>query len=323
MGALGTLPPGAIYAILGALAFLENVFPPVPGDVVVALGAFLTVEGTIDPVALYLLCLVANVGGAVTAYYLARRVGGTLFETRLGRRLLSPEAIASIERGYIRHGILSVFLGRLVPGVRAVVAPFAGLVRIPPVRALVPIALAAALWYAAVLFIGRTIGQSWEDIAGALARLNDGLLILAVLALVLVGASWLRARAVRRARLWEALRAAVGHEPVEPGAVDPALQAVAAFVLELAEADEHLAEGPKAALGARLRRRFTSLPGTLVADRAAVEAAILRATATYSAGQRALLVDRMRSVAEADGVVSPEEAAMLARAASLLGVSHS
>ncbi len=322
MGALATLPPGAAYAILGALALLENVFPPVPGDVVVALGAFLSIQGAIDPVTLFLVCWSANVGGAAAVYLLARKVGGTLFESRLGRRILSPEAIASIERGYIRYGLAGVFFGRLLPGVRAVVAPFAGLVRLSPARALLPIAAASALWFSGIIVIGRTIGRSWDRIVAVLNGLNTGLAIAGAVVAVALLLGWLRARAARRARLWEALRAAIGHAPSEPGAVDPALQAVAAFVLELAEADEHLADAPRAALIARLRKRFTQLPSTAVADRAAVEAAILRATATYSDDQRAVLVDRMRGVAEADGVVSPEEAAMLARAASLLGVEH-
>jgi len=311
-----------VYAILGGLALLENFLPPVPSDVTLALGAFLTVHGTIEPGPLLLVCWLANVGGAAAVYAIARRLGGTLFESKLGRRVLSPEAIASIERGYIRYGLIGVSLGRLVPGVRAVVAPFAGLVRLSPARALIPIALASGLWMGLVFWIGRTIGRSWEDIERALRHLNTGMAIVAGLAVVAVVVGWLRARAVRRARLWEALRAAIDHEPAQPGAVDPALQAVAAFVLELAEADQQLAQPERAALVRRIRARFRHLPGRLSADRAALEAAVLRAASSYQPLQRARLVERMREVAAADGAVTPEEAAMIARAAALLGVEQ-
>jgi len=314
------MPPLAVYAVLAALAFLENVFPPVPGDVVLALGAFLTVHGALDPVTLFLLCWVANLLGAVGVYFLARRVGGALFETRTGRRLLSPESIASLERGYIRYGLPGVFLGRLLPGVRAVVAPFAGLMGLSPLRALVPIGLASALWFALLIFVGRYIGNSWEGIQAAIDNLNAGLAVVGALALAAIALAWWRSRAARRARLWEALRNALEHEPVPPGTVDPALQAVAAFVLELAEADDHLVTAEREALTARLRSRFNHLPGQVSADRAAVESAILRATSAYDAEERQHLVDRMRRVAEADGHVSPAEAAMIRRAAALLGV---
>jgi membrane protein DedA with SNARE-associated domain/uncharacterized tellurite resistance protein B-like protein len=316
------MPPVAVYAILGALSLLENVFPPVPGDAVVALGAFLSVGGMLDPVTLFFVCWTSNFAGAVGVYLLARRAGGALFESRMGRRLLSPESIASLERGYIRYGLPGVFLGRLLPGVRAVVAPFAGLIRLPPLRALVPIGLASAVWFTMLVVVGRYIGRSWEGIQQVLRGLNTGLAVVGGLVLIVAVIGWLRARAARTARLWEALREALDHEPAAEGAVDPALQAVAAFVLELAEADEHLAATERDALITRLRTRFTQLPGRRAADRAALEAAILRATSAYHTSERQRLVDRMRRVAEADGAVTAAEAAMIARAAGLLGLEE-
>lgn len=315
------MPPVAVYAVLAALALVENFFPPVPGDAVVALGAFLTINGTLEPITLFVVCWSANFLGAAGVYFLARHVGGALFASRTGRRLLSPEAIASLERGYIRYGLPGVFLGRMLPGVRAVVAPFAGLVRLPPLRALVPIGLASAIWFAMLVVLGRYIGKSWEGIQAALRNLNTGLAIFGVVVVGTVAALWWRARAERRARLWDALRVALDHGPIPAGSVDPALQAVAAFVLEMAEADEHLATTEREALTARLRARFNHLPGQVSADRAAVEAVILRATSAYQESERRRLVDRMRRVAEADGIVTPAEAAMIARAASLLGVT--
>lgn len=314
------MPPLAVYAVLAALSFLENVFPPVPGDVVVALGAFLTVNGQLDPVTLFLVCWSSNFVGAAGVYFLARRVGGALFDTRTGRRLLSPESIASLERGYIKYGLIGVFLGRMLPGVRAVVAPFAGLVRLPPVRALLPIGLASALWFAGLVVVGRYIGKSWEGIQLALRHLNAGLAVVGVLVVGGIAVIWWRSRAHRRARLWDALRVALDHAPTEAGAVDPALQAVAAFVLEMAATDEHLATTEREALSARLRARFNHLPGQVSADRAAVEAVILRATSAYRAVERERLVERMRDVAAADGIITPAEAAMITRAATLLGV---
>jgi len=314
------MPVVAVYATLGAMALIENVFPPVPGDAAVALGAFLSVNGRLDPVTLFVVCWSANFLGAVGVYLLARRAGGSLFESRAGRRLLSPESIASLERAYIRYGLPGVFLGRLLPGVRAVVAPFAGLIRLPPVRALVPIGLASAIWFAMLIVLGRYIGKSWEGIQQVLKSLNIGLAVVGGLALAALAVAWWRAHSARRARLWDALRVAVEHEPAAEGGVDPALQAVAAFVLELAEADEHLAATEREALTTRLRNRFTQLPGRRAADRAALEAAVLRATSAYHGSERERLVERMRRVAEQEGTVTAAEEAMIARAAALLGV---
>jgi uncharacterized tellurite resistance protein B-like protein len=171
-----------------------------------------------------------------------------------------------------------------------------------------------------MIVLGRYIGQSWEGIQRTLRDLNAGLAVVGLLVAAGLTVVWWRSRAARRARLWDALRVALDHEPAAPGVVDPALSAVAAFVLEMAEADEHLKVAERDALAARLRARFNHLPGQVSAGRAAVEAVILRATSAYQADERQRLVDRMRHVAAADGVVTAAEAAMIARAAALLGV---
>ena len=67
-----------------------------------------------------------------------------------------------IEREYIRFGIFGIFIGRVLPGIRAVVAPFAGLVNLSAPRALIPIALASAIWYGAVALVGAAI-LIWRD----------------------------------------------------------------------------------------------------------------------------------------------------------------
>jgi len=65
VGWLATLPPAAVYVVLAALAFVENLVPVVPADVAVALGAFLSQRGTTTPLLVFFVVWVSNVGGAV------------------------------------------------------------------------------------------------------------------------------------------------------------------------------------------------------------------------------------------------------------------
>ena len=311
-----------MYAALAVLAIVENIFPPVPADLAVALGAFLSHRGVIDAFTVFLVCWIANVSGAVGVYFMARRFGGSLFGTPIGRRILSPEAIARVERGYIRYGLPGIFLGRLLPGIRAVVAPFVGLLRLPPARAILPIAIASAIWYGVVTWIGRYLGGSWERIERIIGQLNATLAIVAA-ALVAGGVVWAwrarLARKARRRRLWEALQGAIEHAHT-PGTPEPALQAVATFVLELAHADEQLAPPAREALSARLRDRFRIRRRPAGLQRAELEEATLRAATTYGAEQRKALVERMRHVAGAAEAGGEAEEAMIRRAAELLGV---
>ena len=101
--------------MIGVLAAIENIFPPVPADSVVALGAFLAGRGTLNAWAVLGVTWVFNVGGAACVYALARRQGRAFFQTRTGRKLLSPRALARLEQAYDRRSRRTVPLPRATP----------------------------------------------------------------------------------------------------------------------------------------------------------------------------------------------------------------
>ena len=101
---LESLPPGPLYGLITALAAIESIFPPVPADTAVALGAFLAGRGVMNAWAVFLLTWVANVGSAAAVYGLGRRYGRDFFQGRLGRKLLPEPVLAHITAQYRRHG---------------------------------------------------------------------------------------------------------------------------------------------------------------------------------------------------------------------------
>ena len=175
------LPELAVYIVLMALSALENVFPPVPADVAVVLGAFLAQRGVTSAPVLGLVCWLANTTSAAAMYFYARRRGPRFFESGWRRRLMPPEAIAAIQTAYERHGVLGIFLSRFLPGVRAAVTPFAGVVGMSPLRALLPAASASAIWYAVLVGFGSFLGLNWET---ARAMLDDANRVLAAISVV-------------------------------------------------------------------------------------------------------------------------------------------
>ncbi len=192
---LVSLPTPATYAVLMAMSALENVFPPVPADVAVALGAFLSVRGEVTPVLLGAACWAANCASAFGMYAIGRIYGPDLFRKGWGRRLLPPEAMGHVEYAYHRHGTWGIFLTRFLPGVRAAVMPFAGVVALPPERALPPAFLASALWYAGLIVVGSALGLQWEAIRSLVVGANRALGVVGLIAAALF-ALWL-ARRVR------------------------------------------------------------------------------------------------------------------------------
>src|SRR2546425_9691287 len=91
-----SLPPGPLYALIAVLAALENVFPPLPADTAVALGAFLAGRGRLDGWLVFGLTWGANVGSAAAVYGLARRYGRAVFRGEIGRKLLPEPVLAHL-----------------------------------------------------------------------------------------------------------------------------------------------------------------------------------------------------------------------------------
>lgn len=162
-------------------------FPPAPSDTIVALGAFLAGRGVLDARAVFLVTWTGNVGSAALVYLFARRYGRAFFTGRLGRRLLSERTLAHIETAYARHGSYGIFFSRLFPVWRAVVPPFAGVAGVRAVRALGPVALASALWYAVLTALVATLGTNLDVVVHTLARVNTVLGIAALALLVIFG----------------------------------------------------------------------------------------------------------------------------------------
>ncbi len=172
------MPAWAGYAVLGALAALENVFPPVPADTAVGIGAFLTHYGTFTVGIVFAVVWSANVSSAAGMYAAARVIGRPFFQTRIGHKLLAPRRLQRIEDLYARYGTWGIFFSRFIPGVRAVVPPFAGIAGVGVGRALVPVAAASAIWYGALTFVVARLAGTIEEAVRIVAGLNTLLLVL-------------------------------------------------------------------------------------------------------------------------------------------------
>jgi membrane protein DedA with SNARE-associated domain len=195
---LAALPTLLIYAILALLSAVENVFPPVPADVAVALGAFLAQRGELSAPLLGVVCWTANTASAAWMYFVGRRHGDWLLRAGWARRFMPPEAMEALREAYARHGVAGVFLSRFLPGVRAAVTPFAGVMGMRPSHVLIPAALASAIWYALIVVVGSALGLHWAEVRSLVDDAGFALGIAGVVA-VLALAFWIRRRVRKRA----------------------------------------------------------------------------------------------------------------------------
>jgi membrane protein DedA with SNARE-associated domain len=186
LDALASLPLVPTYLVLMLLAALENVFPPVPADTAVALGAFLARRGEVSVVPLAALCWLSNVASAAGTYAFARRHAQGFFREGWGRRLVGPRTLGALEEAYRRWGVAGIFASRFLPGLRAAVTPFAGIAGLGAVRALAPAALASAIWYAFLAWAGFALAENWAAVKELVKDANRVLAVIAVAATLLV-----------------------------------------------------------------------------------------------------------------------------------------
>jgi membrane protein DedA with SNARE-associated domain len=129
------MPLTALYLIMALFAAVENVFPPVPADTIVALGSWLAARGQGSPLWAFLATWVGNVAGASAMYFVGRRHGSGWMRRRFPA-LADERGERRLRELHGKYGTLSLLLSRFIPGVRALVPPFAGELRLPPVSSL-------------------------------------------------------------------------------------------------------------------------------------------------------------------------------------------
>jgi membrane protein DedA with SNARE-associated domain len=184
------LPTAAVYVVLAVLSCVENVFPPVPADVAVVFGAFLSRRGITSAPLLGAVCWLANTASSAGMYFLARARGKQFFASGWPRKLMPPSSITALQRLYRKHGMVGIFLSRFLPGLRAAVTPFAGVVGLTPAQALIPSAVASAIWYAFLVAVGAALGRNWDAALELLSSTNRVLGMVGLATAVLV-AIWL------------------------------------------------------------------------------------------------------------------------------------
>lgn len=190
---LSALPPAALLGAMAVLAAVENIFPPIPADVLVAFGGFLAARGDASPWPAFLAVWLGNVAGALIMYWLGRRLGRAWIDRRF-HLASGGENEAHLAAWHARYGPLALFASRFLPGVRAFVPPMAGALHFPLFELTLAIGFASAIWYGAITWLAFTTGNNWDAVAAQVARLGTWSGAIALALVVAAGAFWWRRR---------------------------------------------------------------------------------------------------------------------------------
>ncbi|MCC6319532.1 MAG: DedA family protein [Gemmatimonadaceae bacterium] len=195
---LAAQPQGALLSLMAALSAVENLFPPIPADVLVAFGAFIAARAGHSSVPAFLAVWLGNMAGVALMYTLGRRFGAARIEARYHLDA-TGSADRRLQLAYRKYGTFALFLSRFVPGVRAVVPPVAGALRVPAIRAHLAMGAASGIWYGAITLLATRAGTNWELLRTSVASFGSWSAAAAALGFALLGgAIWWRRRRVRR-----------------------------------------------------------------------------------------------------------------------------
>ncbi len=174
-------PTSLIYIILFIFAFVENVFPPSPGDTFVIIGAVLAGKGIIDPIAVFVVTGIGSLASIMLIYHLARIKGRSYFEIHKPFAITAKK-LRRVDSSFARHGEKIIILSRFLVGVRTVVIIMAGLARVRPKKMILFSCIGVCFWHSILIAGGYTLAQNLQKIFDFFALYNK--VVLAALLVV-------------------------------------------------------------------------------------------------------------------------------------------
>lgn len=175
------LPPIGLYAALFIVAYVENIFPPSPSDVLMLFIATLVGIGTIGHVPAIIIATTGSTLGFLTAFLLGRRYGRRWVDS--GRMaFLSKGALAKVDKWFDKYGYWVIVANRFMAGTRAVVSFFAGMSHLQLLRTTILCTISALVWNIIVIELGAFLGNNWREGEAILDRY--GIVVTCVIAAV-------------------------------------------------------------------------------------------------------------------------------------------
>lgn len=159
------------YVGIGFLIAIENIFPPIPSEIILTFGGFMTTFSAMNVGGVIVAATIGSVAGAIVLYYIGRILNAErlerLFDSKLGKRLhLKKEDVHRAERWFLRHGNKTVFFCRFIPIVRSLISIPAGVAKMSLSVFLPLTAIGTAIWNTALVFLGKFAGDAWGTVAG-------------------------------------------------------------------------------------------------------------------------------------------------------------
>lgn len=171
------------------LVALENIFPPIPSEVILTFGGFLTTYTKLNVVGVIVFSTIGSVVGAITLYFVGKLLNKErllkLVDSKIGKKLhLKKKDIESADKWFDTKGQKTVFLCRFVPIVRSLISIPAGMSDMNFYKFLTYTSLGTLIWNTVLVILGSVVGENWEKIVSIIEMYS--LITLIVLGILFV-----------------------------------------------------------------------------------------------------------------------------------------
>lgn len=156
------------YLAIGGLIALENLFPPLPSELILTFAGYLTLTTAVTVPGAIVAATIGAVAGALLLYlvgtFFNREKLTTFAQSKVGKALgLSPEKVEKAENYFLTHGKTASFFGRFIPVVRSLISIPAGMSRYSLPKFLLFTSLGTALWNTVLIMAGRFAGNAYQE----------------------------------------------------------------------------------------------------------------------------------------------------------------
>lgn len=176
------------YLGIGLLMFAENLFPPIPSELIMPLAGFTVAKGDMNFTLAVLAGVIGTILGALPWYYAGKILGEERLKSladRYGKWItVSSQDLDKATRWFNRYGNKAVLLGRLVPGVRTLISLPAGLSNMPLAPFVIYSTLGTTAWVMLLTFLGFMLGEKYELVEQYLDPVSKIVLVFLIVAFI-------------------------------------------------------------------------------------------------------------------------------------------
>jgi membrane protein DedA with SNARE-associated domain len=178
-----------VYGAIFIIAYLENIFPPSPSDVLIVAGGYLVGIGHIDFIATLLVATAGSTTGFMSMYKIGDWFGVKIIDT--GKMKFLPlDSIHKVEAWFRRYGYWLIIVNRFLSGTRAIVGFFAGMSEVKFWPTALLCFVSALIWNGILIYAGTLLGENWDSIGLYLTAYSQIVIVVLVTGIIISIIIW-------------------------------------------------------------------------------------------------------------------------------------